>query len=338
MERVNMGIVSYAHPHAPRYAAAIAACPHAKLSGIAGPGTNADQAATEASQYLIPYHADYRDMLARDDIAAVYVGTEPSRHLEVVREAAARGKHVLCDKPIALTLAEADEIIRLARDGGIKLMVPFNPRYQLPVMKAKAALESGEAGELVSVFAMKYGKLPTTIPGPADYGWLVDPEQAGGGGFLDIGIHAVDAVRWLAGAEARRVQAHIGTVLHEDLSVDDLGLVTIEFQNGVVAALSAGWANPDSYPTWLDVRFELLTTEGAFLIDSPYHDYWCYGPARAEKLYWWRRDVDGLVDEFAHAVLEDREPAINGEDARAALAIVLAAYRSAAQGRVVELD
>jgi predicted dehydrogenase len=102
--------------------------------------------------------------------------------------------------------------------------------------------------------------------------------------------------------------------------------------------LSAGWANPDSYPTWLDVRFELLTTEGAFLIDSPYHDYWCYGPARAEKLYWWRRDVDGLVDEFAHAVLEDREPAINGEDARAALAIVLAAYRSAAQGRVVELD
>jgi len=338
MERVNMGIVSYAHPHAPRYAAAIAACPHAKLSGIAGPGTNADQAATEASQYLIPYHADYRDMLARDDIAAVYVGTEPSRHLEVVREAAARGKHVLCDKPIALTLAEADEIIRLARDGGIKLMVPFNPRYQLPVMKAKAALESGEAGELVSVFAMKYGKLPTTIPGPADYGWLVDPEQAGGGGFLDIGIHAVDAVRWLAGAEARRVQAHIGTVLHEDLSVDDLGLVTIELQNGVVAALSAGWANPDSYPTWLDVRFELLTTEGAFLIDSPYHDYWCYGPARAEKLYWWRRDVDGLVDEFAHAVLEDREPAINGEDARAALAIVLAAYRSAAQGRVVELD
>jgi predicted dehydrogenase len=276
-------------------------------------------------------------MLARDDIGGVYIGTEPSRHLQVVREAAAQGKHVLCDKPIALTLEEADRIIRLAREGGIKLMVPFNPRFQLPVMKVKAALESGEAGDLVSLFAIKYGKLPTKIPGPADYGWLLDPEQAGGGGFLDIGIHAVDALRWLAGAEARRVQAHVGTFLHEGLPVDDLGLVTIEFENEVVGALSAGWANPDSYPTWLDVRFEVLTTEGAFLIDSPYHDYWRYGPTRAEKLIWWRRDVDGLVNEFARAVLEDREPAITGEDGRAALAIALAAYESARQGRVVEI-
>jgi predicted dehydrogenase len=337
MKQVNIGIVSYAHPHAPRYAAAIAACPHAVLSGIAGPGVNANQATSEAGRYRVAYHADYRDMLARDDIAAVYVGTEPTRHLEVVQEAAARGKHILCDKPIALTLEEADEIISLAQEAGVKLMVPFNPRFQLPVMKLKAALESGEAGELVSIFALKYGKLPTKIPGPADYGWLLDSEQAGGGGFLDIGIHAVDALRWLAGSEARRVYAHVGAMLDEQLVVDDLGTMTIEFENGVVGALSAGWANPDSYPTWLDVRFEILTTEGAFLIDSPYHDYWRYGPTRAEKLTWWRRDVDGLVNEFARAVLEDREPGITGEDGRAALAIALAAYESARQSRVVEI-
>jgi UDP-N-acetylglucosamine 3-dehydrogenase len=337
MDRVNLGIVSYAHPHAARYAAAIAACPHAKLSGIAGHGINADQAAAEAERYRVSYHADYRELLACDDIAGIYVGTEPTGHREVVEEAAAKGKHVLCDKPISLTLDEADEIIHLARKAGIKLMVPFNPRCQLPVMKVKAALESGETGELVSVFALKYGKLPTKIPGSADYGWLLDPEQAGGGGFLDIGIHAVDALRWLAGSEARRVYAHVSTALHEDLPVDDLGLVTVEFENGVLGALSAGWANPDSYPTWLDVRFEVLTTGGAFLIDSPYHDYWCYGPDRTEKQYWWRRDVDALVDEFALAVLDDREPAISGEDARAALSIVLAAYESARRGQVVEL-
>jgi predicted dehydrogenase len=338
MDRVNLGIVSYAHPHAARYAAAIVACPHAELSGIAGQGANANQAVAEAERYRIPYHADYREMLARDDVAGIYVGTEPTGHLQVMQEAAAKGKHVLCDKPIALTLDEADQIIHLARQAGVKLMVPFNPRLQLPVMKVKAALESGEAGELVSIFALKYGKLPTKIPGPADYDWLLNPEQAGGGGFLDIGIHAVDALRWLVGGEARRVYAHVGTVLHEDLAVDDLGLVTVEFENGVLGALSAGWANPDSYPTWLDVRFEVLTTEGAYLIDSPGHDYWCYGPARTEKLYWWRRDVEGLVNEFARAVLEDREPAITGEDARAALAIVLAAYESARRGRVVELE
>jgi len=268
----------------------------------------------------------------------VYVGTEPRRHLEVVAEVTAHGKHVLCDKPIALTLEEADEIIRLGREAGVKLMVPFNPRFQLPLMKVKAALESGEAGELVSVFAIKYGKLPTKIPGPAAYGWLVDPEQARGGGFLDIGIHAVDALRWLAGSEAWRVYAHVGTALYEGLPVDDIGTMTVEFENGVVGALSAGWANPDGYPTWLDVRFEILTTGGAFLIDSPYHDYWCYDGARAERQYWWRRDVDGLVAEFVRAILEDREPAITGEDAQAALAISLAAYESSASGQVVALE
>jgi len=337
-DRIGLGIISYAHPHAPKYAAVIGAHPRVDFVGIAGLGVNADQAAGEAERYSIPYYADYRELLARDDLAGVYVGTEPSHHLEVVREAAARGKHILCDKPIALTLEEADEIIRLAREAGVKLMVPFNPRFQLPLMKVKAALESGEAGELISVFAIKYGKLPTKIPGPADYGWLVDLEQAGGGGFLDIGIHAVYALRWLAGSEARRIYAHVGTMLHRELGVDDLGVMTVEFENGVVGALSAGWANPDGYPTWLDVRFEILTTEGAFLIDSPYHDYWCYDSTRAERQYWWRRDVDGLVDEFVKAVLEDREPAITGEDARAALAITLAAYESARTGRVVSLD
>jgi len=337
-DKINLGIISYAHPHAAKYAAAIAACPWADLVGIAGLGVNSNLAAEEAERYGVPYYADYRELLARDGLVGVYVGTEPAHHLEVVTEAAARGKHILCDKPIALTLAEADEIIRLARDAGVKLMVPFNPRFQLPLMKVKAALESGEAGELVSIFAIKYGKLPTKIPGPADYSWLIDPEQAGGGGFLDIGIHAVDGLRWLAGSEASRVYAHVGTALCEGLPVDDIGTMTVEFENGVVGALSAGWANPDSYPTWLDVRFEILTTKGAFLIDSPYHDYWCYGPNRAERQYWWRRDVDGLVGEFARAILEDREPAISGEDARAALAIALAAYESSASGRVVELE
>jgi UDP-N-acetylglucosamine 3-dehydrogenase len=337
MERINLGVISYAHPHAAKYAAAIAACPRANLSGIAGLGGNADLAEEEAAQYSVPYYADYRELLARDDLVGVYVGTEPRRHLEVVREAASRGKHVLCDKPIALTLEEADEIIRLAREAGVKLMVPFNPRFQLPVMKVKEALDSGQAGKLVSIFAIKYGKLPTKIPGPADYGWLMDPEQAGGGGFLDIGIHAVDALRWLAGSEARRVYAHVGTALYEGLPVDDIGTMTVEFENGVVGALSAGWANPDSYPTWLDVRFEILTTESAFLINSPYHDYWCYGTIRAERQYWWRRDIDGLVDEFVQAILEDREPAITGEDARAALAIALAAYESARTGQVISL-
>lgn len=338
MEKIRLGVVSYGHPHAPKYAAAIVNHPKVSLGGVTGLGVNSEMAREEAERYGVSYYDDYHELLARDDLAGVYVGTEPTHHLEVVTIAASEGKHILCDKPIALTLEEADEIIRQARGAGVKLMVPFNPRFQLPLMKVKAALENGEAGELVSIFAIKYGKLPTKIPGPADYSWLIDPAKAGGGGFLDIGIHALDALRWLTGSEACRVYAHVDRMLSEELPVDDFGLITIEFTNGVVGALSAGWVNPDSYPTWLDVRFEILTTKEAFLIDSPYHGYWCYGATHAERQYWWRRDIDGLVDEFVRAILEEREPAISGEDARAALAIALAAYESSVSGEVIVLE
>jgi len=336
-DKVNLGVISYAHPHASKYAATIVAHPKTDLIGIAGLGVNSDLAASEASRYGIPYYQDYRELLDCEELTGVYIGTEPRHHLEVVRHAASQGKHILCDKPIALTLDEGEEIIERAAQAGVRLMVPFNPRFQLPLMKLKEALVEGEAGNLVSIFAIKYGKLPTTIPGPADFDWLVNPQLAGGGGFLDIGIHAVDALRWLADSEAQTVYAHTGSMLHSDLAVDDLGLMTVVFENGVVGTLSAGWANPDAYPTWLDVRFEVLTTRTAFLISSPYHSYAAYSQTQTQRLYWWRKDIYGLVGEFAQAVAENREPRPSGRDAQAALAICLAAYESSRSGRVVHI-
>jgi UDP-N-acetylglucosamine 3-dehydrogenase len=335
---VSIGVVSYAHLHAPRYAAAIAAHPQARLAGIATLGLNAGVARAEAERYGVPYYDEYETLLAQPGLQAVYLGSTPVQHWPVVARAAAYGRHVLCDKPIATTLAEADTIVQTARQAGVKLMVPFNPRFQLPLIAVKQALESGAAGELVAIYAVKYGRLPSKASGPQEAGWFLDPAQAGGGGFLDIGIHAVDGLRWLAGAEARRVYAHVGTLIHPDLASDDLGVMTVEFDNGVVAVLSAGWANPDGYPTWLDVRFEILTTKQIFLIKSPYHDFTVYSGQRTERRYWWRRDVDGLVDDFVQAILQDREPAITGEDGRAALAIALAAYESARRREVVTLS
>jgi len=335
---LSLGIISYAHLHAPRYTAAIAAHPAVNFVGVAGLGLNAGVAEAEARKYGVPYFADYRALLDQPGLDGVYIGTEPTRHLEVAREAAARGVHILCDKPPALTLEEADDLVATAREAGVRLMIPFNPRFQLPLLKVRERLQRGDAGELVSIYATKYGRLPTKAPGPMRADWFVDPAQAGGGGFLDIGIHALDALRWLAGSEPRRVYAHIGTHVHPGLKVDDIGLATIEFDNGVVGVLSAGWCNPDGYPAWLDVRFQILATESAFLVDSAYHGFWVYTGDRAERRYWWRRDVDGLVDEFVQAILEGGEPAITGEDGRVALAMALAAYESARTGQVIVLE
>ena len=88
---------------------------------------------------------------------------------------------------------------------------------------------------------------------------------------------------------------------------------------------------------WPDVRFEILAANAAFLVDSPYHHYAYYSPAKAEKRYWWRRDVAGQLNEFATVILDDGDPAITGTDAKAALSITLAGYESAHTGQVVIL-
>ena len=335
-DTVGIAVVSYAHLHAPRYTASIAAHPQARLVAIVGYGENADVAQQAARHYGVPFCARLEDLEALPGVDAVYLASEPVDHRELVAWAAAHGWHILCDKPLATTLEDAAAIVCTARQAGVKLMVPFNPRYQLPVQRIKADLERGDAGELISITAFKYGKLPARARGPQRADWFLDPQRSGGGGFLDIGIHALDALRWLSGSEPRWIYARVGAYIHPDQVTEDLGTVLIEFENGVLGALTAGWVNPDGFPTWLDVGFEVLTTRRAYQVYAPYHTLTLYRQPGMERRAWWRRDVDGLVDEFVRAILEDREPAITGEDGFTALAMALAAYASSQRAEPVD--
>lgn len=336
MKEVGIAVVSYAHLHAPRYTAAIYHHPRARLAAIVGYGPNADVARQAAEAYGVPYCEALEDLEAIPGVDAVYLATEPVDHRPLVAWAAAHGWHVLCDKPIATSLADAAAIVRTAREAGIKLMVPFNPRFQLPVQRVKADLESGAAGELIAIHALKYGKLPTWAPGPQRADWFLDPERSGGGGFLDIGIHALDALRWLAGADPTRVYAQVGAYVHRGQVAEDLGTVVFEFENGVIGTVCAGWVNPRPYPSWLAVGFEVLTTRRMYHVVYPYHDLNVYTADKVERRPWWRKDVDGNVHEFVTAILEDREPAITGEDGLMALAMALAAYESSRSGTVID--
>lgn len=135
----------------------------------------------------------------------------------------------------------------------------------------------------------------------------------------------------------KRVYADIGRRIDGTIGIDDFGCMMMTFENEVIACLSAGWANPIGYPKGLDVRFEILGTEGALLIEKPYHDFTISGKERSEEQDWWRVDTQSVVNEFLNSIIEDREPVINGEDARAALEILIAGYLSAEKGREIEL-
>ena len=333
---LSFAIVGYDHAHLPRYVPAIAEHPRARLAAVVAPGFNKPLARQDATRFGTRYLEAVGGLWDGDEIDAAYIGTPPDEHLEVVRELAPRGVHILCDKPLATTLADADRIIELTRKHGVKLMVPFNPRYQLPVIKLKELIDGGELGELRHIHATKYGKIPRGIPG-LDTDWFFDKARAGFGGFGDIGIHAIDTLRWLAGAEAKNVYAKVDRLIHADIAVDDIGTMLIEFQNGVVASQQSGWVNPAGNQTWLSVSFEVLGTEGAALIGKPYHDYEVADGSKSERVPWWRADIAWLVNEFVSAVEQGRQPAITGADARAALEILVAAYRSAETGARIDL-
>jgi predicted dehydrogenase len=328
--RLRVGIVGFDHPHVLRFAPMLAAHPQVRLEWIAADGVNADAAEAMAEildTRFVPEPAG--------GIDAAYVATRPRQHLEVARRLASDGTHLLLDKPIALTVEEGREIVDLAARAGIHLMVPFNPRGQLGPRAVKERIDRGELGEILLVHAVKAGKVPLTIPG-LDASWLIDPEEAGFGGFGDIGIHALDALRWLIGREARRVYARIHNGVRPALPVDSIGSATIEWDGGAISTLTAGWANPDGYPFFLDARFEVVGSLGAARVDHPYQEIQLADATRSERIAASRNDAVWNLESFIGAVRRDEVPPITGEDGLRALELLVACYRSAEAG--IEVD
>ena len=331
---INVGIISYAHPHALRYGTTFASNHKAKLYAISGDGANADIARTEAQKMKAKFYSNYESLLKDEKVDAVYIAIETYRHKEIAIRAAEEGKHILLEKPIALTLEDADKIIKVVKKAGVKLMVPFNPRFTVPLKKAKAMIDSGEIGNLEYIYAIsEYVKPPIFLEG-LDMSWFLDKNKSGGGGFMDTAPHGIDSLLWLVNDEPKTIYASIGSKIF-GFPVDDIGTAVLEFKNGVVAVLNAGWANPKGYSYGLEIKYYLLGKEGFLDIRTAYPDFTVYQD-KAEKIYWERADVSGIVNSFLNSIIEDKEPLITGEMAKKNLEIILAAYESSKTGKLVK--
>ena len=329
MNSVRIGIVGFDHPHVLRFAPMLAAHRHATLAWIAEDGVNAGVARAMADRLGVPHVGT-----PLTDVDAAYIATRPGLHRPVVEELAPHGIHLLCDKPIALTAEDGRAVVDAARGAGVRLMIPFNPRGQDGPRAIKERIDRGDLGEIRLVHVVKVGKVPLTIPG-IDASWLVDPVEGRFGGFGDIGLHAVDALRWLIGRDPLRVYARIHRGVRPDLAVDSIGTATIEWDGGAISTLTAGWANPDGYPTFLDARFEVVGSLAAARVDHPYQDLRVADGTRSERIAAARTDAAWNLDAFIDAVRLDAEPPITGEDGLAALQLLLACYRSSELGEEV---
>ena len=329
---MKIGIMSFAHHHSEAYIANLRAIPGVEVCGVADedPLRGGRLAAANGA----PFYADYAALLdAKPD--GVIVCSENSRHLPLVQMAAAAGVNVLCEKPLATNLADAQALLDACQQAGVLLMTAFPMRFSTPLREVKARLDSGELGQVYAFNATNQGELPTK-----HRVWFVDPLLAGGGALMDHTVHLIDIMRWYLGSEAAEVYATTNKIFHADeVQVETGGLEMITFQNGVFASIDASWSRPPYWPTWGGLTFELVTERGSVLVDGFKQNITVYSHSagRANWQYWGSDMNQAMISEFVAAIREGREPAVTGLDGLRAVEVTLAAYESARTGQVVKL-
>ena len=320
---IQVALLSAAHVHAPSYARALARLPEARLAAVWD--DDAARGAALAHRHGAPFAEDLAALLARPDLDAVVITAENSRHRSLCEAACAAGKHVLCEKPLAVDALSAETMIAAARDAGVVLATAFPMRHNGPARAAREVIAGGALGRVLAVRATNHGALPP--------GWFLDPALSGGGAVMDHTVHVVDLLRWYLGDEPIEVYAEISHGLH-GLAVEDAALLTITFASGVVATLDPSWSRPPSFPTWGDVTLELACERGVLQLDA-FAQKLVYNGREDRRTEWvdWGADPDeALLRDFARAVREGGRPAAGGRAGERALAVALAAYASARGG------
>jgi predicted dehydrogenase len=322
-------MLSFAHGHAYSYASCLGRIPDVELVGIADQDPPRGE---EAANRLDTRFFRSADALLDQNLDGVIICSENALHRTFTELAAPRTRHIMCEKPLASTLADAQAMIDVCAAHGTKLQTAFPVRFSPPVQQLKSLLDDGTLGRIYSVKTTNHGRMPG--------GWFIDKGLSGGGAVIDHTVHVIDLLRWFWDTEVTEVYAEVGhSLLHPDLGIDDAGLLSFQLAIGAYGTLDTSWSRPESYPTWGDVKIEVLGERGTIHVDAFKQNMAVYSD-QTGKGQWvnWGSNMDlGLVRDFVDMVRTDREPFITGFDGFQALEVALAAYRSHDTGRVVSL-
>ena len=278
------------------------------------------------------YH-DYRDLLADPTLDGVLIATLTHTHHDIVIAAAQVGKAIFCEKPIALTLAETDRMLRAVERAGVPFQVAFMRRFDKGYTVAKQRIEAGEIGIPILAHAV------SRDPGCPDPAWA--KPTSSGGMILDLAIHDFDIIRWLMNDEIQRVYAEGAVLTCPDLATVgdiDSAIINLRFEGGGLGSVEAARNCGYGY----DIRCEIRGTEGTlqigYLQETPVvaltrqgvsHDIVPWFLERFTPAY------NAQIDHFVHALQQDQAPSVGADDARKALQIALAATQSQREGRPV---
>jgi predicted dehydrogenase len=326
---IRIGILSFAHMHAHGYASCLKKTADVEIVGIWD--DDAERGSAMASAFNTPFFADV-DQLLDGNLDGVIICSENVNHLKMTELAAPRTRHILCEKPLAATYADAQAMIDICATHGTKLQTAFPVRFSPPVQRLKELLDENALGRIFSVKTTNHGRMPG--------GWFIDKSLSGGGAVIDHTVHVIDLLRWFWDTDVTEVYAEMGfSLLHPDLDIDDAGLLSFQLATGAYGTLDTSWSRPSSYPTWGDVKIEVLGERGIIRVDAFKQNLAVYSD-RVGKGQWlnWGSNMDlGLIQDFVEMIALDREPFISGYDGLKALEVALGAYQSAATGSPVAL-
>ncbi len=290
-------------------------------------------------------YANYIDMLREADIDVVVIATESGYHAEIAKYCMYMQKHVIVEKPMALSTNDADEMIEVARANGVKLCICHQNRFNKSIVELREALTEGRFGKLINGTArilwardMNYYK-----QAPWRGTWAQD-----GGTLMNQCIHNIDLLQWMLGGEIDTVYAQTGNYIR-DIEAEDFGTILIRFKNGTIGLVEGSAC---VYPKNLEETLSIFGDRGTA----------CIGGLAVNKIETWRfadnkdKEEDVLLEQqddpdsvygYGHiplykdmieAVRDGREPLVNGEEGRKGMQIILAAYKSQKTGQPVKYD
>ena len=325
---MKIGIMSFAHLHAEAYIHNIRAIPGVEFIGIAD--EDLERGRHFANLYDAHIFPSYEALLAEKP-DGVLICSENSKHRPLVEMAAQAGVNILCEKPLATALEDAQAIIDVCREADVTLMTAFPMRFSAPLVEVKGQLEANALGKLYCFNTTNQGRMPIH-----ERAWFVDKELAGGGAVMDHTVHLADILRWFLHSEVVEVYAQANHILHADkVDVETAGLLMLTFADSTFATIDCSWSKPLNYPTWGGLTMEIISERGLTVVDgfSQNLNLFTQEPAGNSWAYWGSDANQGMVEEFVNALREGRETAVTGEDGYKALEITLAAYHSINTGK-----
>ncbi|TDL31296.1 Gfo/Idh/MocA family oxidoreductase [Jeotgalibacillus sp. S-D1] len=301
-----------------------------------------ERAREMAEQYNASAYTNYKEMLEDSGIDAVSVCLPNHLHASASIDALNAGKHVLCEKPMATSLEEAESMIKAAKENSKLLMIAHNQRFVSSHQQAKKLLDSGELGKVYS-FKTTFGH-----PGPERWSidgrssWFFDKEQAFIGALGDLGVHKSDLIRYLFG-EVAEIGAFVETSAKENTEIDDNAMCIVKMQSGVIGSLAASWSyvSGSDNSTFIYTENAVLKLEAdpvyPLVVQYANGDIVNYELAKIQSNEQGVKTNTHVIDHFIEAIVQNKEPLITGEEGMKSLNVILGALESKETKRFVQL-